>query len=199
MRGDGALCLLLALTAAGADAGMITAEQRPREGDPAAAHASACAAAGLHTPSGRAYAGTPADAAAAVHSCSDLEPGARVPAHTGVVRWRTRACTCRRGEVAYAYVQTPRGPVGTLSAAGARITHAHDDPVEHARRLVPPNAFAEYGRIVRMSTRGRPAAFDDAHRRAPFGSPFTRPSMDPEGTGDTEVNCLHHRASFMTS
>ena len=54
MRGDGALCLLLALTAAGADAGMITAEQRPREGDPAAAHASACAAAGLHTPSGRA-------------------------------------------------------------------------------------------------------------------------------------------------
>ena len=54
MRGDGALCLLLALTAAGADAGMITAEQRPPEGDPAAAHASACAAAGLHTPSGRA-------------------------------------------------------------------------------------------------------------------------------------------------
>ena len=107
-----------------------------------------------------------------------------MPAHAGVVRWRTRACTCRRGEVAYAYVQTPRGPVGTLSAAGARITHAHDDPVEHARRLVPPNAFAEYGRIVRMSTRGRPAAFDDAHRRAPFGSPFTRPSMDPEGTGD---------------
>ena len=32
MRGDGALCLLLALTAAGADAGMITAEQRPPEG-----------------------------------------------------------------------------------------------------------------------------------------------------------------------